>query len=215
MPIRTNRGRVAVYRRLWGWPMRSPRHLVATALVIIAVVLTVGLIVPRLTGSGTGSAGASASTDPGSAANLSQPGTTPGQTGGAAPGGPTTAPATSSSLPTRLPSQTQTPSSAPPAAKALDVATQWANAWVNHPQGTTNEQWLAALRPLTTEEQLSIMTSVDPANIPATAVTGNPVVKTSYEKSVEVTVPTNGGPLSITVIERPDGWRVAHYDQAA
>lgn len=215
MPIRTNRGRVAVYRRLWGWPMRSPRHLVATALVIIAVVLTVGLLVPRLTGSGTGSAGASASTDPGSAANLSQPGTPPGKATNA-PGGQTTnPPATSSSLPTRLTSPTQTPSSAPPAPKALEVAGQWARAWVNHPQGTTNEQWLNGLRPFTTEEQLAVMTSVDPGNIPATAVTGNPVVKTSYEKSVEVTVPTNGGTLSITVIERPDGWRVAHYDQAA
>jgi hypothetical protein len=183
--------------------------------VIIAVVLTVGLIVPRLAGSGPGSAGASASTDPGSAANLSQPGTPPGQSANA-PGGQTTnPPATSSSLPTRLPSPTQTPSSAPPAAKAIEVATVWAKAWVNHPQGTTNEQWLNGLRPYTTEEQLSVMTTVDPANIPATAVTGNPVVKTSYEKSVEVTVPTNGGPLSITVIERPDGWRVAHYDQAA
>ena len=41
MPIRTNRGRVAVYRKLWGWPMRSPQHLIATALVVLAVVLSI------------------------------------------------------------------------------------------------------------------------------------------------------------------------------
>lgn len=41
MPIRTNRGRAAVYRRVWGWPLRSPRHLAATLGVV--AVLAAGL----------------------------------------------------------------------------------------------------------------------------------------------------------------------------
>jgi len=95
------------------------------------------------------------------------------------------------------------------------VATDWAKAWVTHPQGISNEQWRATLAPYTTEEQLAVMSTVDPANVPATAVTGDAVAKTSYTTSVEATVPTNGGPLSITVISTPQGWRVAHYEAAA
>jgi hypothetical protein len=71
------------------------------------------------------------------------------------------------------------------------------------------------MRPYTTEEQLVIMSTVDPANILATAVTGNAVAKTSYTTLLETVVPTNGGNLSITVISTPQGWRVAHYEQAA
>src|SRR4051812_34416773 len=130
MPIRTNRGRVAVYRRLWGWPMRSPRHLIATVLVVFAFVLTIGLIFPRLTGSGGGSAGASASLGPD--AGVTQPAVAGGPGGGAAPGGQTTnSPGPTTSLPTRLSTPPQTPTSAPPAQQALDVANTWAKAWVN------------------------------------------------------------------------------------
>jgi hypothetical protein len=41
MPIRTNRGRAAVYRKLWAWPLRSPRHLAmaAFALAVLAIAL--------------------------------------------------------------------------------------------------------------------------------------------------------------------------------
>lgn len=216
MPIRTNRGRAAVYRRLWGWPMRSPRHLVATFLVVFAVVLTIGLLVPRLAGPGHDATGGAAGTDV-SGSGSAQPGGSGGQGSGATPGGAqtTNTPSPTSSLPTRLTAPTQTPTSAPPNPDALGVAVAWAKAWVNHPQGITNEQWLNALRPYTTEEQLAVMSTVDPANIPATAVTGDPVAKASYTNSVLATVPTNGGALSIRVINTPQGWRVAYYEQAA
>jgi hypothetical protein len=215
VPIRTNRGRAAVYRRLWGWPMRSPRHLVVTIVVVGALVLTVGLIVPRLTGSNQPS--------PGAAANLGGTSSTTTRTGtpgsgsgqGNSPGAgqnPTTNP--TSSLPTRQTAPAQTPTSAPPAPKALEIATAWAKAWVNHPDGVSTEQWLTGLKPYTTEEQIAVMSTVDPRNIQATAITGEPTVKVSYTTSVEATIPTNAGVLDITVIARPDGWRVAHYEQA-
>lgn len=216
MPIRTNRGRAAVYRRLWGWPMRSPRHLVVTLGVVGVVVITVGLIVPKLTGSNApqGAAnlgGGSTSAAPG------VPGATGGGTSAPGPGGggqqTTAAPTTS--LPNRLTSLPQTPTPAPPAQKALDIATLWAKAWVTHPQGTTTEQWLNGLRPYTTEEQIAVMSSVDPANIAATEVTGPPTAKNSYTTSVDATLPTNGGTLWITVIATPEGWKVARYEQAA
>jgi hypothetical protein len=213
MPIRTNRGRAAVYRRLWGWPMRSPRHLVISLLVIGIVVTAVGLIVPQLTGSGDRSRDAAANLGGGSA-RTSAAGAPGSQNTGVAktPFAPASPP--TSSLPTRLPAPPQTPISAPPAPEALDVATRWGKAWVTHPDGTTTEQWLAGLKPYTTDEYVAVMQSVNPANISATEVTGPAVATSSFTSSVEVNLPTNGGMLSITVIQTPQGWRVAKYEQA-
>jgi hypothetical protein len=193
--------------------MRSPRHLIISLVVLAVVVTVIGLLVPKLTGSDqpttTGNSGGSSTSTPNQnvGGGGGQPGTNPGS-GGA----PTTT--VSTSLPTRITQPPQTPTSAPPSPQALDVMTLWAKAWVNHPQGVTNAQWLDGLRPYTTEEQIAIMASVDPANIPATQVTGPPTPKTSYTTSVEGTVPTNGGVLTITVISTPAGWRVAKYEKA-
>lgn len=211
MPIRTNRGRAAVYRRLWGWPMRSPRHLVVLVFVVAVLVTAISLIVPQLAGSGDDSRGAAAATS-----TTSTPGTSGGGQTVETPGGVSgSAGSTATSMPTRLPSPPQTPTSAPPAPEALDVAESWAKAWVNHPEGVTNEEWLADLRPFTTEEYLAEMATVEPANIAATKVTGPPVAKESFTSSVEVVLPTDGGELSITVIATPQGWRVAFYEQVA
>jgi hypothetical protein len=212
MPIRTNRGRAAVYRKLWGWPMRSPAHLVAVVLVVAAIVLTIGIVVPQLTGSGDGGgSGAAAETTGSTTATTgeSSPDGTTGDSGGAATGSAT------ADLPTRLPSPTQKPTKAPPSADALKVATAWGKAWVDHPKGTTTDKWLDGLRPYTTEEYLVEMSTVDPANIPATKVTGPPVPKQSYTSSVTANLPTDGGTIAITVIDTPQGWRVAFYEQVA
>ncbi|MER6670740.1 hypothetical protein ABT256_39740 [Amycolatopsis japonica] len=197
MPIRTNRGRTAVYRRLWGWPLRSPRHLIGT-LVILAVVLTaLGILLPKAIGK------------PGQTAN--GPGasaTTTSRTGVAAPVTVT------STLPPRLTTQPP-PSSAPPDQDGVRVAKEWVTAWANHPDGTTTEQWLSGLKPYTTEEYLAgEMTSVDPANITATRVTGEPQVASSVTGSMEVDVATDGPKVRVTVVKTNPGWRVTKYTQA-
>ncbi|WP_027942262.1 hypothetical protein [Amycolatopsis taiwanensis] len=198
MPIRTNRGRAAVYRRLWGFPLRSPRHLTGTVVVVAALVIAIGIAVPKLLGHRGGDAPAPAGAQ--GASSSSQP----------APD--------STTLPfsTRLTAPLVRPSSAAPNPEALNVANLWARAWVNHSAGLTPAQWLDGLRPYTTEEYLaSKMSTVDPANVPATAVTGDPVVVSSYTSSVQVVIPTNGPKLSITVSRTDAGWRVSEYDQAS
>lgn len=213
MPIRTNRGRAAVYRRLWGWPMRSPRHLIVSLLVVAAVVIAVGLIVPRLTGSDDSPSAAQQDNLGGSSAPAAPTdGASPGPTGAGQP--PAAQPGSSSALPTRLPEPTLTPTSGPAPPEALDTATLWGKAFVNHPPGTTNEQWLAGLRPYTTEERIAVMSSVDPANVPATEVTGPVVTVANYVSSVTVALPTNGGTVTLSIILTPQGWRVAEYEQA-
>ncbi|MFC4004354.1 hypothetical protein ACFS2C_19600 [Prauserella oleivorans] len=199
MPIRTNRGRAAVYRRLWGWPLRSPSHLIGTLIVVVAVIVAAGIVVPRLLLDGQGG----------------QDRQTPAaDTTGNATGTSDDAALSTSPLPTRLTAPLASPTSAPPNPQALRVAEQWAAAWVDHPQGITIDQWLEGMRPYTTEEYLPVMRSVNLANIPATRVAGPPRATQSFTSSVEVEVPTDGPTLTITVVSTDVGWRVAHYDQA-
>jgi hypothetical protein len=205
MPIRTNRGRAAVYRRLWGWPMRSPRHLAIVVFVVAALVIATGIIVPQLTGSNDRPTGGAAAETSGSTTTVpNTPGSTdiPGES------------AATNTLPTRITSVTETPKTAEPAQAALTVAESWGKAWVNHPEGITNEQWLEDLRPLTDEEFLNTeMISVEPANIVATKVTGPPTAVESYTSSVTVKLPTDDRNLLITVIKTGAGWRVSKYEQ--
>ncbi|MGH3432106.1 MAG: hypothetical protein ACRDQB_04640 [Thermocrispum sp.] len=197
MPIRTNRGRAAVYRRIWGAPLRSPKHLVATVVVLVVLVTAIGFLIPRML-PGDGNAA------PGLAGQTGQTGATSGaQTTG------TTEPQEVTE--TRLTESPLTPKSAPPAPAALVVARQWAEAWVDHPKGTTSKQWLAGLEPLTTEEFLPQLESVDVRNIPAEKVVGKLLAVGSTTSSVDVDVRTDGPTLRITVIKRPDGWRVDRY----
>lgn len=211
MPIRTNRGRAAVYRKLWGWPMRSPTHLVILVVVVAVLVIAVSVLVPQLIGSdGEDSGAAAETTDQTTTGDTTEaPGTTGDQS---TPGGQGEA---TTSLPTRIPSPPQEPTPADPAPEALDVATSWGQAWVHHPEGTTPEKWLDGLRPFTTEEYMVEMATVAPENVPATKVTGPPVPKESYTSSVMVHLPTDGGTLAITLISTPQGWRVTSYEQVA
>jgi hypothetical protein len=200
MPIRTNRGRAAVYRRIWGAPLRSPRHLIVTVVVLVVLVTAIGFVIPRLL-PGNGNA----------APNDPQAGTP--SVGGAQT--PTTAavPTETSLTETRLTEDPLTPKSAPPALAALTAARKWALAWVDHPKGTSSKEWLAGLKPYTTEEFLPQLKTVDVQNIPAEKVVGKVKPVSSTAGSVEVDVATDGPTLRISVIKTPDGWRVDRYDE--
>lgn len=203
MPIRTHRGRAAVYRRIWGAPLRSPKHLIVTVVIMVALITTVGFVVPKLLPGGD--------TGPSPAAGETR--WTHEDSGQSAFSPSTSAPAEPSE--TRLTESPLSPTSAPADPEAIVVATKWARAWVHHPSGTTSEKWLAGLSPYTTEEYLPVMESVEPENIPASKVTGRPKVTHSTASSVEAEVPTDGPKLLITVVKTHDGWRVAAYDQGA
>jgi hypothetical protein len=205
MPVRTDRGRVAVYRKLWGWPLRSPRHLAATALTVAAL--------------GTGVTVAAAAVAPDPAPLAAMPSTTP-LPGGAALPTTTSSPPALSSIPAAT--TTTANSSSPPApsttvesgtARAVVVAGEFMARWVNHPAGMTSKEWAAQLIPFVVPEAVVVLESVDPANIPATQVTGQPTVTAESPSIVEVDVSTDGGVLHLVVLAQPDGpWRVRSYD---
>ncbi|GAB3446864.1 hypothetical protein [Actinophytocola sediminis] len=206
MPIRTNRGRAAVYRKLWGWPMRSPRHLVVLCVVLAVLVIAISVLIPRLTGSDQASSGATGGTTETTSGAAAPPGTTDTESS-------TGDEQSTSSLPTRIPSLTNSPSSAPAEPEALEVAEQWGKAWVDHDEDTTAEQWLDGLSPFTDEEYMVELATVDPENVPSTKVTGPAEATESYKNSLTVTLPTDGVTLSIKLIDTPDGWRVTSYEE--
>lgn len=202
MPIRTNRGRAAVYRRLWGAPLRSPKHLIVTIVLMVAALTAIGFLVPKLV--------------PGTDKLSGESGALPTTSSTAGPPVVGQPPVSASETPTetRLTEQPLTPTSAPAAPEAMAVATKWSQAWVRHPKGISAKEWLAGLKPYTTEEYLAVMKSVDPANVPADKVTGAPKVVHSFTSSVDFDVPTDGPTLRLTVVATDDGWRVANYDEA-
>ena len=201
MPIRTPRGRSAAYRALWQWPLRSPARLG----------LCVALVLAGVIGAVAGLGALRGATAVGSAVTAS------GSSVSATPRSPSAngpVPASPSVLP---PVPVLTPSSLPIAAApstALSVAARWTAAWVNHPPGVTPQKWVDGLRPYTTDEYLGVLTGVDPANIPAARVTGEPRALRVAARSVQVAVPTDTLTLNVLVVATEDGWRVAGYDRA-
>jgi hypothetical protein len=196
MPIRSPRGRSAAYRGLWQWPLRSPARLALTAVAVPVVVVAATV--------GVGMTSRPPPAAPASATPTPTPVLAPG---GASAADPTALPPVAELRPTTL------PVSAAPAA-ALQVASTWARAWVRPPDGTSTNKWLDGLRATTTDEYLGVLAGVDPANIPATRVTGAPKAVAVSPRSLQVQVPTDALMLLITVVDTGTGWRVAGYDRA-
>ena len=199
MPIRTNRGRAAVYRRLWGWPLRSPRHLGASIIIFVLVVVALGVIIPKVLDRKP--------TDPSIAGGQTSTSVQPNQVG--------QLPSSGASLPTKLPPPTNAASAAPPAADAQLIAELWAENWIKPPPDNDVNKWLAQLRPYTTEEFLAQMATIDPKNVPD-KITQRVTPKRSTVSSADFEVGTDAGKVVITLIKLSptNEWRVNGYTKA-
>ena len=192
MPIRTHRGRAAVYRKFWGWPVRSPTHLAGTVLVAVVVAIGIGLVVPgkhpdRATR-------AEPSNSPRAITSARAPAS--GLAGG-------------SLRATRAPAPTT-----PAPAAALTVARSWVQAFLTVGKGTTSAQWVEQLRPFTTDDLFPELRSIDPANVPAAQIIDVPRTVSVSAGSAEVDVPTTAVVVRLLVVSTPAGWRVASYERA-
>ncbi|MDX8037008.1 hypothetical protein SK803_43030 [Lentzea sp. BCCO 10_0856] len=198
MPIRTNRGRAAVYRRLWGWPLRSPRHLAASIIIFVVLVVALGVIIPKVL-----------DRKPSDPTAAGQPSTSAGGTQVGQ------LPSSGVSLPTKQPPPTNAASAAPPAADAQLVAELWAENWIKPPPDNDVTKWLAQLRPYTTEEFLAQMATIDPKNVPD-KITEKVAPKRSTVSSADFQVGTDVGKVVITLIKLSPSneWRVNGYTKA-
>ncbi|MBA8825545.1 hypothetical protein FHX42_002896 [Saccharopolyspora lacisalsi] len=201
MPIRTHRGRAAVYRRLWGWPLRSPKHLIVAVVLFVAAASGVGLLLPeppqgsaaREEGRGVGSTRIS-------------------------DGSPTESASSTSSLESSPPSisvPTESPKQAPPNPDGLATVEAWGKQWIKHAPGTTSSQWLERLKPYTTPEFITQMATINPANIAATKITGPVTATSSTATAMRVRLPTDAGVIEVRVVDTDQGWRVANYEKVA
>lgn len=193
MPIRTHRGRAAVYRRLWGWPLRSPKHLVTAVIVLAAAATIIGFMLP----------------EPLPARNYRDREQATEQYQ-AAPAPPTRTPA---------PPTFSVPDTPPPPAPAdpagLKVVEAWGKKWATHPPGTSSAQWVEGLRPYTTDEFITEMASVDPANVPSTAIIGPPQPLRSTANAMSARLSTDAGDIEVDLMRTPQGWRVSGYNKVS
>lgn len=193
MPIRTHRGRAAVYRKFWGWPVRSPRHLTGTTLVVVVIAISVSLALPDKHRGPQGRPQPSGSPRASSSSLVATP-------------PPANAPGARATRP-------PAPSGPAPAA-ALTVARSWVNAFLTVPKGITSERWVEQLRPFSTDELFPELRSVDPANVPAAQITEAPRTVSVSAASAEVDVPTTEVVVRLLLVATPAGWRVASYERA-
>jgi len=84
------------------------------------------------------------------------------------------------------------------------VAKGFATAWLAH-EGVTAEQWRAGLRPYATEALLRKLDGVDPTEVPADRLTGEPVVVPQSEGLVEVRLPVDSGELRLELVTDDGG----------
>jgi hypothetical protein len=191
VPIRTHRGRAAVYRKFWGWPVRSPAHLAGTLLVSVVIAVGIGTVLP-----GRHPTGAAR--------------TVPSHSSSATAFAP--APALAGAGGHRA-IRSPAPSAPAPAA-ALAVARSWVQAFLTVRKGTTSAQWVEQLRPFTTDDLFPELGSIDPANVPVAQIIDAPRTVSVGAGSAEVDVPTTAMVVRLLVVSTPAGWRVASYEQA-
>lgn len=188
MPIRTHRGRAAVYRTVWGWPLRSPSHFAVVVVLLVVVGAGVAFALPG-DGSRSTSTGAPSSVersnpfDPSSRAAAADP-----------------------SRANRFESRATE--------QARSVADAWVRAYLTTPEGMTSAQWVEQLRPYSVDGLLPELRTVDPANVPDARVTGPPRTISVTDSTAEFDAPTSAVVLRLSLSATPEGWRVGSYERA-
>jgi|GEM_PF-5769147 len=104
------------------------------------------------------------------------------------------------------PEGSQSPAADSLPAAAVDTATQFANLWLNT-DDVSEQQWLERLIPLATETTRQQLAGVDPANVPATELTGEPTIS-----GPSVVFDTDRGLLTLTMTEDDGVWKVSGVD---
>ena len=169
------------------WPLWSWRNLTVTAVLALVLLAALGRL--------TNGVGASAAPAPRTSLTASVP-TVPA------------APATSSA-PTTAGSVAASPSSTTPAKVSAEspvaVATAFVTAWSTTTHGEAS--WLAAMKPWGTPSLLSSLTGTDPAQVPATRVTGDAALRSIKGATATVSVPTDGGRIAVDLVNQSGTWK--------
>lgn len=199
MPIRTNRGRAAALRKLWGWPLRSSRHLGAS--IVVLILLGVGITT-------------AAAQFGGNAAPAAQEAT---ETTTSVPSSATTSSTSAASTPNSTGSTTAAPTTSAPAtdpvAEANTVVRSFMSAWTQA-SGKTSETWVDSLAPHTVPEYLVQLRTVDPSRLGAISLTSPATPASTSASVIEWDQPTSIGTVKVTTVLYQGKWLVKRYDLA-
>jgi hypothetical protein len=102
------------------------------------------------------------------------------------------------------------PSVSPGTPNPATVAGRFITAWLKH-TGVSGDQWRAGLLPNATPSLMSKLKDTDPADVPASQLTGE-VQTVSRGGVVEATAPVNGGTVTLTLVVRDGRWKVDGVD---
>lgn len=182
------------------WPLWSWRNLTVT--VVAVLILFTGL--GRLANGEP-----SASKGPASGGRAVAP---TGESTVAAPTAPVPSPSTATTAPTTQPSTRGVTSNGSPSTTAAPtpVAVEFTRAWTR----TTVDQaaWLAALKPFVTSDYFSVLSTVDPARVPASRVVDAGRELSSSGERATVQVGTDGGTMAVTLVLRDRVWLVSDIE---
>ncbi|MDR7277664.1 hypothetical protein [Catenuloplanes atrovinosus] len=92
-------------------------------------------------------------------------------------------------------------------AAAVDAATRFADAWAR--PHLPADRWREDVAALATAEYATMLRTVDPANVPATRITGQAWPRESTTLRVVVDVPTDAGTLRLVCVASHGRWLVA------
>jgi hypothetical protein len=108
------------------------------------------------------------------------------------------------------PLPTISPSVAKGAAPPDQVAKVFAESWLQ--RSRTPQNWLATLRPYSTDQLLQELQDVDPVTVPASRITGDVSLVVLAETAVQAVIPLDSGQLRLRLVG-PDGhWFVDGVD---
>jgi hypothetical protein len=97
--------------------------------------------------------------------------------------------------------------SVPAGPAAVDAAVTFVRAWAHPERDATS--WFAGVRDLVTGGYAGLLADTDPTGVPARTVTGSARVLSATAVVVVVEVPTDAGPVQVTVVAVDGGWLVA------
>ena len=162
---------------LWQWPLQSPRRLITTLAVAAAVVAVLAVLLNSPGGKGSSAA-------PAPAPVLSP---SPSATGAPAPSATPSAPATKDY------------------GEAIETARSFVQAWANHHPEST-KAWYAGAAQYASDQFAAKLITVDYQRVPANRITGKlRLTDTGGIGQTQVAVPTDGGMMSVALVQDSDG----------
>jgi hypothetical protein len=185
---------------LWRWPLRSPRRFFSCVAALLALVALSNII---LGGGGSLPPADQPAAAPSSTAAEPAPTDTASTTPIEAPP-PAAVPGSAATGVT--PTATPRPAASDGAQKAAATALAFTQAWADHARPAA--QWLAAVSRYADPEFAAQLRSTDPANVPASKVTGAPHPVAVYFASASVEVPTDAGTVVVALVSDGRTWRV-------